>query len=703
MKPTSKRFPPLVAKFPGILHGGDYNPEQWPKAVWAEDDRLMAKANWNVVTLGIFSWVSLEPEEGRFTFEWLDEIFETQARAGRLVGLATPSAAAPAWLSKKYPETLRTGADGIRRRHGNRVNFCWTSPVYRRKTREMARRLAERYGNHPALAYWHVSNEFGGECYCELCQAAFREWLRERYGSLDALNQAYWTAFWSHTYTDWDQIEAPGAPHGETSIMGLTLDWKRFTTDQIVGFYLNEASAIRETAPGVPVTTNLMGTYDGLDPWKIAPHLDFAAWDSYPFFSGRPTDASTWVYVSFTHELNRSLKDRPFLLMESTPSSSNWYPVMRLKRPGMHRLEELQAVAHGADGVQYFQWRQGRGSGEQFHGAVVAHNQREDARVFREVAELGEDLKALSGVAGTHKPAEVALVYDWEVAWSIEAVAGPCTKGRDYVATVLDHYRPFWEEGVPADVISSDCDFGKYRLLIAPMLFMVKPAVAERLAAFVKDGGTLVTTYWSGVVDEHVQAFVGGYPQPLREALGIVSEEIDALYEDELNTVVAASASLFEVGERFEARGLCELIHVETAEVLATYGGDFYAGRAAVTRNRFGRGEAYYVASRNDKAFQKALLGRLIDRLDLERAVPFDLPEGVTATRRSGDRDYVFLLNCTAASMRIPLSRGIWRDVRTGSAFGDWIDLDAFGSAVLVFEPAARGEDLILAANQGRA
>lgn len=680
-------YPPLISNMPGIIHGGDYNPEQWPTQIWLEDTELMKKARWNAVTLGVFSWASLEPEEGNFTFDWLDEVIELQAKAGRKVGLATPSAAAPAWLSKRYPETLRVGPDGVRRKHGNRVNYCWTSPIYREKTRIIAQKLAERYRGHPALAYWHVSNELAGECYCDLCQGSFREWLRNRYVTLDALNAAYWAKFWSHTFTDWDQIEAPGEPYGETSINGLTLDWKRFVSDRIVDFFLNEANALRQITPDVPVTTNLMGAYPVLNPFKIAPHLDFAAWDSYPWFHSGPSDIETWVYTAFCHDLNRSLKSgKPFLLMECSPSSSNWYPVMALKRPNAHSLECLQAIAHGADGVQYFQWRQGRGSIEQFHGAVMAHNNRSDVRVFREVAEIGKTLEQLRGVVGAKKAAEVALIYDWEASWAIDVAAAPRKHNKGYMKAALAHYRPLWNAGINTDIIDSESDLAGYQLVIAPMLFMLKNGVPEQLAAFVENGGTLVLTYWSGVVDETSLAFVGGFPEPLRSTLGIWVEEIDALFPEQLNKIRTNASNLFEAGEIFEATELCELIHAEGADVLATYASDFYAGRPALTRNRHGAGDAYYVASRNDEAFTSAFVFGLCSQLGIEPAVKGSWPDGVTVQVREGDsEDYVFVLNCTDRETVVGLQGGeSMANTIDGQPGESAFTLGAFESRVLV-------------------
>lgn len=672
--PTNSR---IVPKATGLLHGGDYNPEQWDSATLAEDDRLMDVVGWNEASMGIFSWVSLEPEEGKYTFDWLDERMDAMARHGRIVGLATPSAAQPAWMSLKYPEILRTGHDGVRRRHGHRVNFCWTSPRYREKTAVMARALAERYKDHPALGFWHVSNEYGGACYCDLCGAAFRDWLKERHGTLEALNAAHWTAFWGHTFTDWEQIETP-THGGESSIIGLYVDWKTFVSDRIVDFFRHEASALREITPDVPVTTNLMGTYPELDAWKIAPHMDFAAWDSYPFFSGPPHTLEPWISTSFSHDLCRTLKGKPFLLMECSPSSSNWYPVMGLKRPGMHLLEGIQAVAHGSDGVQYFQWRQGRGSSEQFHGAVVAHNQREDARVFRDVADLGALLKSLSEIAGSTTNADVALIYDWECNWAIENVQAPRREKRDYKQTVVDHYRALLSQGIACDVISSECDLTPYRMVVAPMMFMLKPGVAERLSSFVEAGGTLLSGYWSAVVNESVLAFLNGGDETWKRLFGIWVEEIDARYADRPMTIRTAD------GTEYEARDLCELIHAEDAEVLATYAADFYAGRPAVTSMERGAGRAVYVASRNDDAFLSDTLGELARSAGVAPDVSGSWPEGVVVRKRVGSHaEYVFVLNFNDHEVEVALEEPGLTVFATGDP-SSRLALPSYGHAVLV-------------------
>lgn len=675
-----------TTRFGRILHGGDYNPEQWPRGVWAEDMRLMDMAHVNATTIGVFSWVSLEPEEGVFQFDWLDDVMDMLHRHGKLAVLATPSAAMPAWFAEKYPEARRTGPDRVRKLHNNRVNHCWTSPVFRAATKAMAHRLAERYKDHPALAMWHVSNEYGGECYCDLCESAFREWLKVKFDDdLDKLNAAYWTKFWSHTYTDWSQIHAPGLPYGETAIHGLDLDWKRFTSDQTVSFFLNESEPIRKLTPDVPVTTNMMGTYPGIDYWKLAPHVDIISWDSYPGFTDGPLSVADWIGVAFSHDLNRTLKKQPFMLIECTPSSSNWYNVMQLKRPGMHRMEGLQAIAHGSDAVMYFQWRQSRGSQEKFHGGVVQHDGSSQARVFREVADLGETLANLGSIVGATVTADVALVYDWENAWAVEGACGPKLGGMGYKGAILDHYRPFWECGVPVDIIDSDQAFKPYRLVVAPMLYMLKPGVADRIAQFVESGGVFVATYWTGVADENDLALLGGWPGDLRHVFGVRSEEIDPLFEGHTVRLRAKEGNSLGLSGAFHAHGLCQLLTTDGAETLAEYTSEFYAHTPCLTRNLFGEGEAFFVASRNEQSLTNQFLKLLLKRIGIKPVLKAELPDGVTAQQRTnGQEDFIFVINCNAEPQTVIVGERENLTEFDGARVGETLVLEPYAVKLLV-------------------
>lgn len=683
-----KKYPPINKKCSHMLHGGDYNPDQWKDTpeIWDEDMRLMKLAHCNVMSVGIFAWAALEPEEGKFEFGWLDEIMDKLAENGAYAILATPSGARPAWMSAKYPEVLRVQANRHRNLHGTRHNHCYTSPIYREKTQIINRKLAERYKDHPALLAWHVSNEYGGECHCELCQEAFREWLKEKYeGDLDKLNHAWWTGFWSHTFTDWSQIESP-APHGEYLIHGLNLDWKRFVTHQTIDFFKNEIAPLKEITPDIPVTTNFMGTYPGLDYWKFAPELDVISWDSYPQWHDEIPDWELGAKVGFIHDINRSLKGgKPFMLMESTPSMTNWQRVAKLKRPGMHLLSSIQAVAHGSDTVQYFQWRKSRGCSEKFHGAVVDHCGHENTRVFRDVAEVGKVLEKLDGVVGTTVRPEVAIIYDWENRWAMEDAYGIRKERINYQLTCEQHYNTFWKQGIPVDVINMDCDFSNYKLLIAPMIYMVRPGVAERIEEFVAAGGTFVTTYWSGIVDENDLCFLGGFPGPLRKVTGIWSEEIDALYDQDVNYAVPVTGNVLNLNKEYKAMELCDLIHAETAEVLATYKCDFYQGRPALTVNKFGNGKAYYIAFRSGLDFLSDFYTQLIEDINISKVLDTELPEGVTAQKRSdGENDYIFIMNFSPEERNVDLPDESFTDVLNGNKVEGNITLSGYGIRILV-------------------
>ncbi|POR27856.1 beta-galactosidase [Paenibacillus polymyxa] len=685
------KYPPISERVPRMLHGADYNPEQWQHypEVLAEDIRLMKLAKCNVMSVGIFSWVSLEPEEGVFTFEWLDRILDSFAENGIYAFLATPSGARPAWMSQKYPEVLRVEANRVRNLHGFRHNHCSTSSVYREKVRIMNTKLAERYANHPAVIGWHISNEFGGDCHCDYCQEAFRAWVEDKYGTLDKLNHAWWTTFWSHTITDWSQVESP-APHGETQVHALNLDWRRFVTDQTADFIKHEIVPLKAANPAIPVTTNLMEFFEGLNYWKFADLLDVISWDSYPTWHDREGDDSRQAAkVAMMHDIIRSIKGgKPWMLMESTPSLTNWQDVSKLKRPGMHLLSSLQAVAHGSDTVQYFQWRKSRGSSEKLHGAVVDHVGHEHTRVFGDVTEVGNALEKLEEVIGTSVPAEAAVIFDWENRWGINDSQGPRNKGVKYEETAEAHYLALWEQGVPVDVIHMDADFSKYKLLVAPMLYMVRSGVGERIQKFVENGGVFVATYWSGIVDEHDLCFLGGFPGPLRKTLGIWSEEIDGLHDHDRNHILPVEGNELDLQGEYEAVELCDLIHTEGAEVLAVYGSDFYAGRPALTVNRLGEGKAYYIASRNTGLFHSHFYRSLIDDAGISKALNVKLPHGVnTAIRTDGVHDYIFILNFTHEPQKITLDGRTYADMLENHAIEDGsVQLDAYTVKVLKTE-----------------
>lgn len=658
-----------------IGHGGDYNPDQWRHipGTLDEDIRLMKKSGCNLMSVGIFSWAALEPEEGVYDFGWLEEVLNKFAANGIYAFLATPSGARPQWMSKKYPEVLRVNELGIRHIHGVRHNHCFTSPVYREFVRKMNTALAEKFGTHPAVVGWHISNEYGGECHCDLCQNAFRAYLKDTYKTLDNLNQQWWTGFWANTVTDWEQLHSPGKM-GETHVHGLNLSWKRFVTHQTIDFMNAETEPLRRITPHLPVTTNLMTFFGGLDYFRFGKAFDFASFDSYPAWGKDTDDETEALNAAFNYDMMRCILGKPFALMESTPSQVNWQEVCKLKKPGMHFLSSLQAVAHGADTVQYFQWRKSRGSWEKFHGAVVDHVGHENTRTFREVTEVGDALKKLTGVLGSNTKAEVAIIYDLDTRWALDNSQGPRVE-KHYVETLMEHYRALTRQGVNIDVIDQSYPLDGYKIVAAPLMYMVKPGVAEKIEAFVENGGTFVATVRTGCVDQDDLCFLTGFPGPLRKVLGIWAEECDGLWDGEKNGFLLPNK------ETYSCCDMCDIIHAETAKVVAEYASDFYAGSPAVTVNDFGAGKAWYIASRPEQAFLDMLYKKLLDQAGVKRLIE-NLPTGVQVATREGENGkYLFVMNFARKPVQVTLPAGM--DALTGEAVCGNADLPANGIYVL--------------------
>lgn len=672
----------LVTGLTELLHGADYNPDQWldQPEILAEDIRLMKKAKVNCVALGIFAWAMLEPEEDHYEIDWLKNIIQDLYENGIYTILATPTGAMPAWLTQKYEEVMQVNEYGVRNFHGNRHNFCPSAPVMRKKTQQINRKLAEHLGNHPGVIAWHISNEYGGNgsdasCHCPHCQEEFRKWLKEKYKTLDAVNAAWWTTFWSHTYTDWSQIKSSSA-RGENLVHGQNLDWKRFVSHQLLDFCKAEIKAIR-TFSDLPTTTNMMGFFKPLNYFKWAKEIDIVSWDCYPDWHSEEDEIGVGVNAAAAHSLMRSLKKAPFLMMESTPSVVNWKPYNTLKRPGLHELSSLQAIAHGSNSVQYFQWRKSRGSCEKYHGAVIDHKNSDNTRIYRDVAKLGKRLNNISGkVHVTCNQARAAMVFDWENWWALED-AYAVQNDLSYPDLFMDYYRPLWEKGIDVDIVDMETLLDGYAVVIAPLNYMYRDSYIQRVRDYVRLGGHYITTYWSGEVNDTDLCFLGEHP--LRDVLGIRTEDVDAPGRYYHNQVELQ-------GKSYDVTGLCGLVHAESAKVLAVYQSDFYRGYPALTENRFGNGKAYYIASQNESAFLEKIYDDILTKAGIKCDFKAQLPEGVTVTRRceenNSSKSIWFLQNFNRKSVQV-MFQGIYRDIEKDVVIEGSTQMKAFECMIL--------------------
>lgn len=667
----------INTQFPHLLHGADYNPEQWlhcKDEIWNADMRLMQKANCNEMTVGIFSWSVLESREGEYDFSFLDEIIDKIYQNGGRVVLSTPSAAYPRWMAEKYPEVLQVNDDLERRHYAARKNYCLTSPAYREKVAKINGLLAKRYGKHPAVIAWHISNEYSGSCRCPLCQKAFRDYLREKYDhDIAKLNHAYWSSFWSHQLDSFDQVEAP-SKLTDRVMHGLNLDWRRFVSHQTLDFMKAEIAVLRGAGSNLPVTTNMMPALYDLNYHEFAEALDVISWDSYPQWH-KEDQCQTAPDVAFWHDFFRSLKGKPFMLMESAPGLVNWMPVCKLKRPGMDKLQSMQAIAHGSDSVQYFQFRKSQGSVEKFHGAVVDHLGTDETRIFKVVQETGSLLKNIDEVAGSQVDSRVAIVYDWESRWALDDSQG-FQKQKYYNETCVDYYKPFWNRGISVDVIGTHSDWSRYDLVLTPMLYVTSQETIDKIAAFVKNGGTVYGTYIMGMVNETDLCHLGGFPGgALKQVFGIWNEEIDSLYDRERVTVNGLSTS-------FRGKDYCELIHTRGATVLASYASEFYAGMPAFTVNTYGKGKAYYQAFRDTSEFKDVALDRILEELDIKGVIP-GCGNGVTAHARYADNtQYLFVENYNETQADNICLGDMYTDMETGEQVS-YVTLPPYGIRVL--------------------
>jgi beta-galactosidase len=656
----------VTSIFPSFRFGGDYNPDQWDPSVWDDDVRLMQGAAVTTATVGVFSWARLEPRPGEFDFGWLDTVLDKLHAGGIRVILATATASPPAWLATTHPETLPVDERGTRYGFGSRQQYSPSSAVYRDHALRLVRELATRYGGHPALEAWHTNNEYGchvSASYDEESVAAFRAWLERRYGSIDELNRAWGTGFWSQRYDSFAEVDAPRhAPTFRNPTQ--LLDWKRFSSHALLELHRAERAILSELSPGIPVTTNFMGFFADLDYWDWAAELDFISDDEYP----DPADPLSHVLSAAARDLMRSLGGgKPWLLMEQSPSAVNWRDRNAPKAPGQHRATTFQSVARGADGILHFQWRQSAAGAEKFHAAMVPHA-GEHTRVHREIQALGRELAELSaesrGVLGAAVPASVAIVWDWESWWALAQDATPTR--IDYLAGVLDWYGALLRRGVTIDFVRPGAPLDAYRLVVAPLLHVASTAELDALAAFAEGGGTLVVGYQTGILDRelhvHLGGYLGGAGGALQRVLGVSVEEFAPLQ--------AAVATVI-TGELPGEGGVWqEHVTVTDATPFAFFADGHAAGGAAITRRETGAGgAAWYVATQPDAALFDTLVERVLT--DAGVAAAFDRPEYGVETAVRGDARFV--INHTA-------------EPREVVAAGQPVSLEPYGVAVLAAE-----------------
>ncbi len=654
----------------GLAYGGDYNPEQWPRATWRDDVALMQQAGVNLVSVGVFGWAWLQPEPGRYAFDWLDEAMDLLAEGGVRVDLATATASPPAWMGQRHPETRPVTADGTVLGHGSRQAYCPSSPVFREHAAALVEQLATRYRDHEALAMWHVGNEYACHvtcCWCDVSAAAFRVWLADRYESVDALNEAWGTAFWAQRYTELDEVLPPRATPTFANPTQL-LDFRRFSSDEHLACFTAERDLLHALTPGVPVTTNFMAHSDRVDCWAWAGELDVVSNDHYL----QADQPDNHVDLAFEADTSRGLAGgRPWLLMEHSTSAVNWQPRNVPKLPGQTLRNSLQHVARGSDGALFFQWRQSRAGAEKYHSGMVPHAGA-DSRLWREVVQLGETLRRLEPVAGSTVDAQVALVLSWEAGWACEGATQPSddVAYRDRAHAL---HAALFRQGITVDVVRPGADLSGYRLVLVPTLYLVTDAEAESMAAYVEAGGHLLVTYFSGIVDEHDHVRLGGYPGAFRDLLGVRVEEFHPLLADQSVSLVG------DDGRTGRGDLWIEDLHLAGADPVLAYADGPRTGTPAVTRHTAGSGVAWYVATRTDRETTDLLLREVCDDAGVTPAAV--APTGVEVVRRrDGDDTFLFVLNHTdeTASVVADGTDLVTGDVVTGS-----VDLVPGGVAVV--------------------
>ncbi|GAB2920100.1 beta-galactosidase [Streptomyces mayteni] len=649
-----------------VLFGGDYNPEQWSPEVWREDVRLMKEAGVNLATVGVFSWATLEPRPGARNFGWLDTVLGLLHDAGVGVALATPTASPPPWLGARHPETLPRDETGAVVWYGSRNQFCASSPVYREHAARITEDLAARYGDHPALRVWHINNEYCTPCWCDETARHFRRWLRDRHGGLDALNEAWGTAFWSQRYDSWDEIIPPRRAQYLNNPAQL-LDFRRFTSDALLECFTAERDIVATHSPHVPVTTNFMPLFAGQDGWRWAAEEDIVSVDIYPEPAATFEEPAGPAHGALVQDLTRSQARGPWMLMEQAASAVNFRQVNVVKPEGTTRLWSLQAVARGADAVCFFQWRQSRQGSEKFHSAMLPHA-GERSRGFRRIAALGAELGALAPAVGTTVPADIAILHDWPAWWASGQPGRPSAE-LDHAALLARWHHALWRRNLTTDLAHPEADLDRYRMVVIPQLYLLSDAALDNLAAWTHAGGTLVCGFFTGVADADDRIREGGVDARLRRVLGLATVH---------EWCPLPSGSAVRLDDGTAGTLWSEDLEPADAETVAAYAEGELAGRPAITRARHGAGSAWYLSTLPEPAALADLLAAAAATAGVAPVLPA-LPEGVEAVRRG---PLLFLLNHRAEGVtaRLPAPA---TDLLTGAHHEEEVRLDRNGAAVL--------------------
>lgn len=660
-----------------VYYGGDYNPEQWPRETWAEDVLLMREAGVNLVTVGVFSWARLEPSEGDFDFAWLREVLDLLERSGIGADLSTPTASPPPWATTRYEDVAPVDDRGHRYSHGSRQHVCILSPNYRRLASRVVARLVDEVAHHPAVQMFHVHNEYACHvpyCYCDHHAQAFRTWLTKRYSSLEELNRAWGTAFWSQSYGSFEEILPPRLTPTYPNPAQL-LDYKRFSSDAFLEEFLEEKQILRQARPDVPVTTNFMGFYKPLDYFTWAPHLDIVSTDNYPDPAGPDSTAVSARHYDLIRSLNKSA---PWMVMEQTPSRVNWRPHNVPKAPGQMRALGYQALARGASGLLFFQWRASRSGAEKFHSAMVPHA-GQASPVWSEVVRLGKDLARTGEVGDAPVVANVAVLFSWASWWAME---GPAQPARDLT---LDGQltwmgRPLYERQVTIDFCRPNEDLSSYKAVLLPSLYLLSETEGANILSYVGAGGTAFISYWSGIADENDTVYLGPYGGPLRPLMGCDVVDVAPLAQGEHVDVE------WEDGRRTTADFWADVAVERDGKVLARVVSGPWAGTPAVVETPYGAGTAYYIGARLDDEGMSLLYDRVAVTTGGPRGVQASSTLGQTGIertlRRAGADRYEFLVNHGATERNVTVT---WpgTELLSGSAASATLALAPWGVAVV--------------------